>query len=453
MSKFDYDLFIIGAGSGGVRAAKLAASYGARVAMAESDRVGGTCVIRGCVPKKLFAYAGEYENIFRYAGAYGWTVENSSFDWNVLMKNKNAEIDRLNRLYIEGLEKEGIDICRSRAVLRDPFTVHLEAEGCNVTAEKILVAAGGVPWVDRSVPGYNLGVTSDDVFRLESLPGHVVIVGGGYIALEFACIFSGLGCDVCLVCRGNNLLRHFDSDISMHIYSELKRHNINIQTCTTITEIEALNERKRRVSLSGEGCIDTDMVLWATGREPATAGLGLENAGVSLDERGAVVVDGFSQTSTASIYAVGDVTDRVNLTPVAIREGAAFVETVFNNNPVRMDYTMIPKAVFSRPQVASAGYTEQEARTRFGDVHIYKSTFRPMKYAMTHSQERTMLKLVVDPGSDRVLGCHMIGTDAAEIIQCVAIALKAGCTKKQFDDTIALHPTVAEELVTMKTRI
>ena len=452
MTDFDYDLFTIGAGSGGVRASRLAANYGAKVGVAEEYRVGGTCVIRGCVPKKFLVYASEYGHAFHDAKGYGWSADNVSFSWTRLIENKDNEIDRLNGIYIRNLKNAGADIFQSRAVLKDKHTIHLEAEDRDVTAEKILVATGGAPWTDDSIPGHDLGVTSNDAFHLETLPKHVVVAGGGYIAIEFACIFKGLGCDVCLVYRGEDILRYFDTDISVQVHSELKRQGIRVITQTKFEKIESLGGDDKRVHLTNGTHIDTNMVFWAVGRKPSTKGIGLENAGVDLDKKGAVIVDEFSQSSIDNIYAVGDVTDRVALTPVAIREGAAFAETCFNNNPTKMDYTFIPKAVFSQPPVGSVGYAEHEARHEFKNIDIYKTNFRAMKNMLSGSEERVLMKLVVDGDSDRVVGCHIVGDGAAEMIQCLAIAVKAGVTKQQFDETVALHPTIAEELVTMREK-
>ncbi len=452
MANFDYDLFTIGAGSGGVRASRLAATYGARVGVAEEHRVGGTCVIRGCVPKKFLVYASEYGHGFKDAKGYGWNAENVSFDWTTLIENKDDEIDRLNGIYIRNLKNAGADIFQSRAILKDKHTVHLVDENRDVTADKILIATGGAPWVDDTVPGHELGITSNEAFHLEKLPKHVVVAGGGYIAIEFACIFRGLGCDVCLVYRGEDILRYFDTDVSVQVHSELKRQGIRVITQAVFEKIEKLEGDDKRVTLSNGTHIDTDLIFWAVGRKPATKGLGLEAAGVDLNKSGAVVVDEYSKSSVDNIYAVGDVTDRVNLTPVAIREGAAFAETCFNDNPQKMDYTFIPKAVFSQPPVGSVGYAEHEARKEFKNIDIYKTNFRAMKNMLTGSEERVLMKLVVDGDTDRVLGCHIVGAEAGEMIQCIAIAVKAGCTKKQFDETVALHPTIAEELVTMREK-
>ncbi len=452
MTDYDYDLFTIGAGSGGVRASRLAAMYGARVGVAEEYRVGGTCVIRGCVPKKLFVYASEFGHAFDEARGFGWSAQNVSFNWRTLIQNKDDEIDRLNGVYIKNLKNAGADLFQTRAVLKDAHTIHLADENRDVTADKILIATGGAPWIDTSIEGCDLGVTSNEAFHLDAFPKHVIIAGGGYIAVEFACIFSGLGAEVCLVYRGEDILRHFDTDISVRVHDEMKRHGVRIITKTVFDKIESLGGDMKRVHLSNGTHIDGDLVLWAVGRKPNTAGLGLETAGVALSENGAVMVDDYSKSSVDNIYAVGDVTDRVNLTPVAIREGAAFAETCFNDNPTQMDYRSIPKAVFSQPPVGSVGLSEAEARHRFKTVDIYKTNFRPLKHTLSGSDERMSMKLVVDGESDRVVGCHIVGPDAAEMIQCVAIAVKAGLTKADFDHTVALHPTSAEELVTLREK-
>ncbi|MEO0399254.1 MAG: glutathione-disulfide reductase [Pseudomonadota bacterium] len=452
MAQYDYDLFTIGAGSGGVRASRLAASYGARVGVAEEYRVGGTCVIRGCVPKKFFVYASEFGRMFHEAEGYGWSSDNRAFNWNALLRNKDNEIDRLNGIYIRNLKNSGADIFETRAVVKDPHTVHLIDEDRDVTAERILIATGGAPWVDETVEGHALGVSSNEAFHLDKFPKHVVIAGGGYIAVEFACIFKGLGADVCLVYRGEDILRYFDRDISVHVHAELKRQGIRVITGSVFSKIEELGGDAKRVHLTNGGSIDTDLVFWAVGRKPATGDLGLENAGVDLAPNGAVKVDKWSKTSVDSIYAVGDVTDRVNLTPVAIREGQAFAETVYNNKPQNMDYAYIPKAVFSNPPVGSVGYAEHEARKEFGKIDIYRTDFRQMKHMLTGDEQRTLMKLVVHAETDRVLGVHIVGEGAAEMVQCLAIAVKAGVTKADFDATCALHPTAAEELVTLREK-
>jgi glutathione reductase (NADPH) len=453
MSKYDFDLFTIGAGSGGVRASRLAASYGARVGVAEEYRVGGTCVIRGCVPKKFLVYAAEYGHMFGDAKGYGWTTPGApQFDWKTLIQNKDDEIDRLNGIYIRNLKNAGADLFDSRAVLKDAHTVHLVKENRDVTAERILIATGGAPWRDESIEGYDLAVSSNDAFHLDKAPKHVVIAGGGYIALEFACIFKGLGAEVCVVYRGEDVLRHFDRDISIAVHAELKRQGIRVITQAVFDKIEATGGDMKRVHVSNGTTIDCDLVFWAVGRKPSTEGLGLENAGVEVQKNGAIKVDEWSKTTADNIYAVGDVTDRVNLTPVAIREGAAFAETVYNNNPQKMDYTFIPKAVFTLPPVGTVGYAEHEARKEFGKVDVYRADFRQMKQMLTGDETRTVMKIVVAAETDRVVGVHIVGEGAPEMIQCLAIAVKAGVTKQQFDETCALHPTAAEELVTIKQK-
>jgi glutathione reductase (NADPH) len=452
MTRYDYDLFTIGAGSGGVRATRLAASYAARAAVAEEYRVGGTCVIRGCIPKKLFVYASEFAHMFHDAKGYGWTSGKPHFNWETLVANKDAEIDRLNGIYIRNLKNAGAGIIDSRAVLKDAHTIHLVKENRDVTAEKILIATGGAPWTDTSIPGHDLAVTSNEAFHLENFPKRVVIAGGGYIAIEFACIFKGLGADVTLVYRGEDVLRYFDRDISVQVHREMQRMGVRVVTSAVFTKIEDIGDGARRVHLNTGAHIDADLVFWAVGRKPSTGGLGLENAGVILGKDGAVIVDEFSKTNVDNIWAVGDVTDRVNLTPVAIREGAAFAETEFHENPQSVDYAFIPKAVFSQPPVGSVGYSEEEARKKFGAVDIYKSDFRPMKNTLSGSESRTFMKLVVEAKTDKVVGVHIVGDAAPEMIQCLAIAVKVGVRKKDFDDTVALHPTSAEELVLMKTK-
>ena len=452
MTRYDYDLFTIGAGSGGVRATRLAASYGARAAVAEEFRVGGTCVIRGCIPKKLFVYASEFAHMFHDAKGYGWTSGRAHFDWNALIANKDAEIDRLNGIYIRNLKNAGAEIIDSRAVLKDAHTVHLVKERRDVTAEKILIATGGAPWTDTSIEGHDLAVTSNEAFHLDAFPKRVVIAGGGYIAVEFACIFRGLGAEVTLVYRGEDVLRYFDRDISVQVHREMQRMGIRIVTGAVFTKIEDIGGGARRVNLNTGARIDADLVFWAVGRKPATQGMGLEAAGVKLGKDGAVIVDEFSKTNIANIWAVGDVTDRVQLTPVAIREGAAFAETEFNGAPQKVEYAFIPKAVFAQPPVGSVGYSEEEARKKFGKVDIYKTDFRPMKNTLSGSESRTFMKLVVEQATDRVVGVHIVGEGAPEMIQCLAIAVKAGVRKKDFDDTMALHPTSAEELVLMRTK-
>lgn len=452
MTRFDYDLFTIGAGSGGVRASRLAASYGARVGVAEEYRVGGTCVIRGCIPKKLFVYAAEFGHAFEEARGYGWSAGEARFDWKTLIANKDAEIDRLNGLYIKNLKGAGAQIFDTRAVLKDAHTIHLATEKRDVTAEKILIATGGAPWTDRSIPGHELGVTSNEAFHLEQFPQRVVIAGGGYIAIEFAFIFAGLGADVTLVYRGGTVLKDFDADIAAAVTRELANAGIRLVTHAIFTSIADLGGGARRVHLKNGEALDADLVFWAVGRKPNTPGLGLEAAGVAVDAEGAVIVDDYARTNVANIFAVGDVTNRVQLTPVAIREGAAFAETQFNNARTGVDYTFIPKAVFAQPPVGTVGYAEAEARARFGEIDIYKTDFRPLKNTLSGARGRTMMKLVVEAKTSRVLGVHIVGEGAAEMIQCLAIAVKAGLKKRDFDETMALHPTSAEELVLMRVK-
>jgi glutathione reductase (NADPH) len=451
VTRYDYDLFTIGAGSGGVRATRLAATYGAKAAIAEESRVGGTCVVRGCIPKKLFVYASEFAHMLHDAKGYGWTAGTAHFDWRTLLANKDAEIDRLNGVYIRNLKNAGVEIIDSRAVLKDAHTIHLVAENRDVTAEKILIATGGAPWTDKTIKGHELAVTSNEAFHLEEFPRRVVIAGGGYIAIEFACIFKGLGAEVTLVYRGDDILRTFDRDVSVAVHREMRRMGVRILTKTVFKEIEARGGEKR-VRLSNGAAVDADLVFWAVGRKPNTAGLGLEKAGVDLGPDGAVKVDDWSRTSASNIFAVGDVTDRVALTPVAIREGAAFAETEFNDNPTKVDYAFIPKAVFAQPPVGTVGCSEADARRKFGAVDVYKTDFLPMKATLSGAEARTYMKIVVEAKTDKVVGVHIVGDGAPEMVQCLAIAVKAGVTKRQFDDTMALHPTSAEELVLMRTK-
>ena len=449
MSEYDYDLFTIGAGSGGVRASRMAASYGARVAVAEEYRVGGTCVIRGCVPKKLFVYASHVHEEMEDAAGFGWTVEGAKFDWKTLIANKDKEIDRLNGIYIGNLEGSAVEIIEDRAVIKDKHTIHLVNQNRDVTAKTILIATGATPNI-HEVPGHELAITSNEAFHLDELPKRVVVAGGGYIAVEFAGIFNGLGSETTLVYRGEEILRGFDNDLRRHLHMEMEKKGVTIRTQVVFEKIEKTDDGLA-VTLNDGTVIETDAVMFAIGRVPNTKGLGLENAGVKMSANGTIEVDAYSRTNVDNIYAVGDVTNRANLTPVAIREGAAFAETVFANNPVAVDHSCIPTAVFSTPEIGTVGISEEVARERFDRVDVYKSTFRPMKHTLSGRDERTMMKLVVDPASDRVLGVHMIGPASGEIVQAVGIAVQMGATKAQFDATIAVHPTAAEELVTMKT--
>lgn len=451
MSEFDVDLFVIGAGSGGVRAARIAASHGARVTVAEEYRVGGTCVIRGCVPKKLLVYASRFADEFHDAAGYGWTVGEPVFDWPTLIANKDLEIDRLERAYVSNLERSKVNIVRSRAVLEDAHRVRLVATGEIVRAKNVLIATGGWPSHGADIAGLEHVISSNEALDLKALPKRILIQGGGYIAVEFAGIFRGLGSEVTLVYRGDNILRGFDDDIREHLRGEMEKRGIHILTRKIVEAVEKV-DHGLCVSLSDHESVTVDQVMFATGRRPNVSGLGLERAGVELNERGAITVDKFSRTSVPHIYAVGDVTDRINLTPVAIREGHAFADTVFGGKEVIVDHTDIPTAVFSEPEVGVIGLTEMEARQRFTRVDIYKSSFRTLKMTLAARDTRCFFKLVVDGESDRVLGCHIVGPDAGEMIQLVGIAIKMNATKADFDRVMAVHPTAAEELVTMRTK-
>jgi glutathione reductase (NADPH) len=448
MAGYDYDLFVIGGGSGGVRAGRIAATHGARVAVAEEYRYGGTCVIRGCIPKKLFVYAAHFREDFEDAAAYGWDFPGEpSFDWNRLIANKDKEIERLSGLYRKALTSAGADVFEGRARLTDPHSIDLG--GRRFTAGAILIATGGRPQ-RPSHPGAELGISSNEAFHLKSLPKRVLVVGGGYIAVEFAGIFKGLGSNTILAYRGEQILRGFDMDLRHFLAAELGKKGIELRLGANIKSLA--REGPAIAAEFSDGKRDlVDQVLYATGRIPNTEGLGLETAGVTLDAQGAVVVDQDSRSSVAHIFAVGDVTNRINLTPVAIREGHAFADTVFGKKPWRMNHETVPSAVFSQPPVGTVGLSEEVARGRHGALDIYKTSFRPLKHTLTGREERTLIKLVVDRASQRVLGAHMVGADAPEIIQAIAIAVKMGATKTQFDATVALHPTAAEEFVTLRT--
>ena len=450
MSNFDYDLFVIGAGSGGVRAARIAARHGAKVAVAEEYRVGGTCVIRGCVPKKLFVYAAKFAEAFEDAIGFGWTTDKVRFDWATLIENKDKEIDRLNKAYIRNLEGAGAELILERAVVEDAHTVRL-ASGAKVTARYILVATGATPFVPRHLPGHELAITSNEAFHLDKLPSRIVIVGGGYIAVEFAGIFSGLGVETILVYRGEQILRGFDQDLRDHLANEMRKKGIEIRLQADSARIERSGTGVRVTLNNGVG-FGAGEIMFATGRIPNVLDLGLDAAGVELTPRMGVKVDGASKTTVDSIYAVGDVTNRVNLTPVAIREGHAFADTVFGGKPVMVDHSMIPTAVFSQPEIGTVGLTEEQARQGFKAVDIYKSSFRPMKHTLSGRDERMLMKLVVDGDTDRVLGCHICGTDAGEMAQLLGISLRLGAKKSDFDATMAVHPTASEELVTMREK-
>lgn len=451
---YDYDLFVIGAGSGGVRAARRAAMAGAKVAVAEEYRTGGTCVIRGCVPKKYMVYASEFGRAIEHAKEYGWHSENVRYDHEKFLSAMHAEVDRLSGIYMRNLHNAGVDVIEERAELSGKHTLKLKSSGKTVTAEKILIATGGTPYMpsEEEIPGAQHMISSNEVFHLENLPDHIVIGGGGYIAVEFAGVFAGLGVETCLVYRGETVLRGFDDDIRTHVHEELKRKGVRVVTQTVFTEIEKLENNRFNVKLDNGMHIESDVVLAALGRLPAVEGLGLEKVGIRQGKNGAIIVDEHSRTNVENIWAVGDVTDRMNLTPVAIREGQAFAETVFEDKPNHFDYEDVPTAVFTQPPVGTVGMTEEEARHKYGKIDIYKARFRPMKDMLTGDEERVLMKLVVREEDQRVLGCHIVGPDAPEIIQAVAIAVKMGATKEDFDRTCALHPSLAEELVTMREK-
>jgi len=450
MAEFDVDLFVIGGGSGGVRAARIAAGYGAKVMIAEEYRMGGTCVIRGCVPKKLFVIGSHIHHEIEDAAGFGWTIPPVSFDWKTLVANKDKEIARLEGIYTTNVSKAGAEVVKTRAVIEDAHILRL-ADGRTVTAKYILIATGGAPNHGSKIPGIEHVISSNEAFHLTELPKRVVIQGGGYIALEFACIFAGFGSNVTVIYRGDNILRGFDEDVRVHVRKEMEMQGITIITGCTIDRIERENNVFSTHLTSGSS-IASDKVMFAIGRHPNVQGLGLDKVGVALNpHNGGITVDNFSRTSVPNIYAIGDVTHRVNLTPVAIREGHAFADTVFGKRPVQVDHATIPTAVFSQPEVGTVGLTEAEARAQFSHVDIYKTDFRPIKSTMSGRDTRILMKLIVDGISDRVLGCHIVGDTAAEIVQAVAIAVKMKATKADFDATFALHPTAAEELVTMRT--
>ncbi|MDE2600826.1 MAG: glutathione-disulfide reductase [Bradyrhizobium sp.] len=449
-AKFDVDLFVIGGGSGGVRAARIAAGYGARVMVAEEYRMGGTCVIRGCVPKKLFVIGSHIRHEIEDAAGFGWTIPPVTFDWPTLVANKDKEIARLEAIYTANVEKSGAEIVKTRAVIEDAHTVRL-TDGRPLKARYILIATGSTPSHGPRIPGLDHVISSDQAFHLQELPKRIVIQGGGYIALEFACIFAGFGSDVTVIYRGDNVLRGFDEDVRLHVRKEMERQGITILTGCTVDKVDR-DGKIFTAHLSNGSSIAADKVMFAIGRHPNIGGLGLEKAGVVLNpHNGGIAVDGFSRTSVPNIYAIGDVTHRVNLTPVAIREGHAFADHVFGKRPVQVDHSNIPTAVFSQPEVGTVGLTEAEARAQFSHVDIYKTDFRPIKSTMSGRDTRILMKLVVDATTDRVVGCHVVGDTAAEIIQAVAIAVRMKATKADFDATFALHPTAAEELVTMRT--
>jgi glutathione reductase (NADPH) len=450
MADYDVDLFIIGGGSGGVRAARVAAQHGARVMLAEEYRVGGTCVIRGCIPKKLLVYASRFRAEFEDAVGFGWTLPHSTFDWPTLIANKDKEIARLEAAYTATLEKAGVTIVKSRAVLADAHTVQL-ADGKRVRAAYVLIATGGAPSYGEPIPGVEHAISSNEAFHLRRLPARVVIQGGGYIAVEFAGIFAGLGAHVTLVYRGENILRGFDDDVRQHLRMDMEKHGIRVLTGCKVAAIEETGARFC-AHLSSGNQLTADCVMFATGRRPNVAKIGLAEAGVAIADNGGLAVDEFSRTSVAHIYGIGDVTNRVNLTPVAIREGAAFADTVFGGKPTAVDHTKVPTAVFSDPEVGAVGLTEAQARARLSRTDVYKAMFKPLKATLSGRDTTVLVKLVVDGVTDRVVGCHIVGEGAAEMIQIATIAVTMGATKADFDATMALHPTTAEELVTMRQK-
>jgi glutathione reductase (NADPH) len=445
----DVDLFVIGAGSGGVRAARIAAGHGARVMIAEEFRIGGTCVIRGCVPKKLLVYASRFSHEFADAAGFGWTVGTPSFDWPTLIANKDKEIDRLEAAYRSNLEKAGVEIVESRAIIEDTDTIRLLQSGARVRAANILIATGGSPHPGHVIPGVEHAITSNQAFHLPTLPESIVVQGGGYIAVEFACIFAGLGSRVTLVYRGENILRGFDDEVRSHLRGEMEARGIKVITGQLVKAIEKHGERYA-ATLSDGRRLDADRVMFAVGRKPNIANLGIERAGVTTAEHGGIAVDRYSRTQVPNIFAVGDVTNRVNLTPVAIREGHAVADTLFGGQPTAVDHVHVPTAVFSEPEIGVIGLTEGQARESLARVDIYKSNFRPLKATLSGNRGRMLMKLVVDGSTDRVVGCHIVGESAGEMIQLVGIAVKMGATKADFDATMAVHPTAAEELVTMR---
>jgi glutathione reductase (NADPH) len=448
VAQYDYDLFVIGAGSGGVRAARLAAELGAHVGIAEEYRIGGTCVIRGCVPKKLLVYGSSYGTAFADARGFGWTCDDLRFDWPTLIGNVRREVDRLNGVYTRTLERAGVDRFMTHATLEDPHTVHLGAGNAAASAKTILIATGSHPMIP-DFPGREHVISSNQCFELERLPGSIVIIGAGYIGMEFASIFRGCGVAVTVLYRGDQVLRDFDSDLRDGLAEAMRNRGIDLRMDTDVASVEK-DGSGYRVHLKRGGSVAADLVMAATGRVPTTSGLGLEHAGVALGPNGRIAVDEFSKSSVDNIYAVGDVTDRKNLTPVAVHDANAFAETLFNDKPTPVDYTFIPTAVFSQPEIGTVGLSEGKAREKFGTVDIYKISFRPLRSMVSGRDEKTLMKLVIDMKSDTVLGCHVFGPDAAEIVQMAAIAMRLGVTKAQFDATMALHPSAAEELVTLR---
>jgi len=455
MARYDYDLFVIGGGSGGVRASRMAALGGARVALAEESRMGGTCVIRGCIPKKIFVYASHFADDFADSVGFGWTVGEPKFDWPTLIANKDKEIARLEAVYTRNVKAAGVEIFADRAVFEDPHTLRLLNDNRTVTADKILIATGNRPTrelgTSHMIPGGNLCITSNEAFHLETLPKRILVAGGGYIALEFAHIFHGLGSNVSLIYRGEKVLRGFDDDIRDSVHDSMERRGMHVALDCEFTKIEKRGDTLHAETNKGD-VIEADQIMLAIGRAPNTEMLHVEKAGVELGKRGEVTVDRFSRTSAEHIYAIGDVTDRVQLTPVAIHEAMCFAKTAFEGLPTAPDHQNIATAVFTTPEIGVVGMSEMKALGMGHTIDFYKSTFRPLRHTMTGKDEKMMVKLVVDQKTDKVLGCHIFGQSAAEIIQIVGLAVRIGATKAQFDETVAVHPTAAEELVTMRTK-
>ena len=450
MSEFDFDLFVIGAGSGGVRAARIAAGHGARVGICESSRVGGTCVIRGCVPKKLLSYAAHFHEEFEDAAGYGWDVGETKFSWPRLIERKDHEIDRLNKVYLGLLENSGVKLYPVHGKMLNSHQVQLGED--IVSADKILIATGARPWKPE-IPGIEHSITSDEAFHLESLPGSVAVIGGGFIACEFASIFNGMGSKVTQIYRGEQILRGFDHDVQHSLAAEMQKKGVEIRLRLNVVELIRQLDGLITLKLDDGSELQADTVMFATGRVPNVRGLGLQDAGVHVMPGGMIPVNEYSQTNLQNVFAVGDVTNRVNLTPVALMEGHAFADSEFGGNQRPVNHRFVPSAVFSHPQVATVGFSESEAAVHYGELDVYKSVFTPMKHTLSGRQEKTMMKLIVQSSSGRVVGLHVVGMDAPEIVQGFAVAIKAGLTKEQFDQTIGIHPTAAEELVTMRVPV
>ncbi|MCV9996812.1 glutathione-disulfide reductase [Pararhizobium sp. YC-54] len=449
MASFDYDLFVIGGGSGGVRSGRVAAALGKKVAIAEEFRYGGTCVIRGCVPKKLYVYASQFTEHFEDAEGFGWSVGERTFDWQKLVKAKEKEITRLEGLYQKGLANAGAEILHTRAELTGPNTIRLIDSGKTVTAERIVIAVGGHPTPHDALPGHELCISSNEAFDLPELPKSIIIAGGGYIAVEFANIFHGLGVETTLIYRGKEILSRFDQDMRRGLHAAMEQKGIRILCEDLIQSVTKNADGRLTAETMKHGALVADQVMLALGRVPNTKGLGLEAAGVAVNERGAIIVDAFSRTSAPGIYALGDVTDRVQLTPVAIHEAMCFIETEYKGNPTSPDHDLIATAVFSQPEIGTVGLSEEAAAKKFQDLEIYRAEFRPMKATLSGRSEKTIMKLIVNAADRKVVGVHILGHEAGEMAQLLGITLKAGCTKDDFDRTMAVHPTATEELVTM----